>query len=287
MASLTCALLFLGWSDIIGEDGHGYLCNLIYREPIGADEVYHWKWEDPDADMREIKRSNTSLCMDVSGGSQATGAAVVQGTCSPTNHSQWWAQEGSYDGYGLLLNYHSGKCAGLNSSNLLVLAACSGNDHAQLWSKTQFGTVWMFTNYHTGQVLSVPGGYTTPGWQLGVYPDLGVDYQRWGIVGITLPLASASAGGTPAEGATPPATSPPGATPAVTPTDAAQSTPTDESTEFPSSAPPSSPASPSATSPSSGSASPAPPSSALPSSEAPAFASPAAVSPSGPGGQYQ
>ncbi len=205
---LSHECFFYSWgAEVIAADGNEYLCNFAGEETIGSDHYYHWKWVDPDADTREIHRSGTNLCMDVSGGSQASGAAIVQSTCNQSNHSQWWAQEGNLlGGYGLLWNYHSGKCADLNSSSLLVLQPCNGTINSQQWSKTQYGSTWAFTNLQTGTVLSVPGGYTTLGWQLGVYTDLGVSYQRWGIDHITA-LVARTSGSAPAAQDTP-ATSP-------------------------------------------------------------------------------
>lgn len=141
-----------------------------------------------DPDMRHIQTQNGSpgLCIGVAGGSQAVNAAVVQGPCASGDHSQSWAQEAVSGDYGFLINWHSGLCIDVNSSGRLIQATCDTGATHMLWRKYTSGSGWEFQNDASGQVITVPGGYTIGGLQLGVYGDLHLAYQKWNLLPVNL-----------------------------------------------------------------------------------------------------
>lgn len=134
-------------------------------------------------DYRHLASTSNGLCIGVGGGSQADLAPIVQGGCVNGDHSQAWAQEPIYGAgdYGILINWHSGKCITVNASNFLIQTTCNGN-WDRLWRKVNINGSWMFQNYQTSQVLTIPGGSAQGGVQLEVYPDRGYPFQRWSIL---------------------------------------------------------------------------------------------------------
>jgi Ricin-type beta-trefoil lectin domain-like len=81
-----------------------------------------------------------------------------------------------------------GAAGGTQSPAFLIQESCTG-EHDRLWLKTNVGGAWTFRNYHSGLIITVPGGSATVGQRLEQYLDRGYRYQRWGIVPLALTLA--------------------------------------------------------------------------------------------------
>jgi hypothetical protein len=90
----------------------------------------------------QMQDRQTGYCLGVSGASSANGAPLAVGNCSPTSdHSQLWRAsfvDSAYVRY-LLVNAHSGKCAGTKgkatvSDTPVVQGACSTSPGGtQIW----------------------------------------------------------------------------------------------------------------------------------------------------------
>ncbi len=137
-------------------------------------------------DFRELRNLSAGMCMTVSGGSRADGAAIIQWPCAGNDHSQWWALLGNNAGCGIPKNYNSGMCAGISGSSTanggkLIQMPC-GTGADRLWQKTRDGAAWRFINDRSGKLVSVPGSSTTRGLQLHQWVDEGHGDQRWTIL---------------------------------------------------------------------------------------------------------
>lgn len=83
-----------------------------------------------------IVSNQTGMCLDVAGGSQADGATIYPWPCTE-GANQKWALEEQADGYVLLRNKNSNKCAGLAATGSadgirIQQQTCNGND-PQRW----------------------------------------------------------------------------------------------------------------------------------------------------------
>ena len=115
---------------------------------------------------------NSGLCMGVSGGSSALGAAVVQFPClsNPFHGDQFWElPPNNIFSYGLVHNASMyNRCLGLKNSGTdegtrAVSVACQSADWAQLWEQVPIpGLGYTLVNYKSGRCLGVPGGSPWP-----------------------------------------------------------------------------------------------------------------------------
>jgi hypothetical protein len=172
----------------IDENGNMWKCEIDQANPNPPRGVWvPVEGGSITSAMRHLQSQNAlGLCVGVSGGSQAVGAAIYQESCVSNDHSQSWAQEPVSGDYGLLVNWHSGLCIDVNGSGLLVQSTCDTGVTRMLWRKYATGSSWEFQNDSSGQVITVPGGFTTGPWQLGVYGDLHLGYQKWNILPVNL-----------------------------------------------------------------------------------------------------
>jgi hypothetical protein len=170
-------------------DGAHWLCTRTeyVDTKYTGDTIIRYTWVQDDGTYRQVFRvDNNNLCISVAGDSSNNGAAVVQTACNIADHSQWWAQLGNYYGYGLLRNYHSGKCIYVSGGTQtlgspLIQEPCSDN-HSMYWAKNSVGSgVWNFANYHSAMYITVPGGLMNDQLQLCQYGAIGVYYQLWGL----------------------------------------------------------------------------------------------------------
>jgi hypothetical protein len=88
----------------------------------------------------QYRNGHSGLCLDVSGSSAASGAHLVQSTCSDTSdHAQFWRNEGTAAGRDdyHFVNYHSGMCMDIQGSSLKsgakVLQGNCSNSGTQSW----------------------------------------------------------------------------------------------------------------------------------------------------------
>ncbi len=124
----------------------------------------------------QLAADNSGLCVDVSGASTSTGAAVIQWTCKSGGASnQEWQFNPVSGGYGELQNQNSGQ-------DLVVLNA-STSAGAKVIQWTQNGTSnglwrpialsngsWQFQNENSGQCLDVTGASSSLSVQLEQWP---------------------------------------------------------------------------------------------------------------------
>jgi hypothetical protein len=105
-----------------------------------------------------IKAKQSGRCVDVSGGSSADGANVIQWTCHSGNNQRWALHQMS-DGYYQIKSKLSGKClevAGsstVNGANVQQMT-CRGSNN-QRWKFDWLGDSYMLTNKHSGKVLDI------------------------------------------------------------------------------------------------------------------------------------
>ncbi|GAB3427297.1 RICIN domain-containing protein [Flindersiella endophytica] len=116
---------------------------------------------------------HSGKCADVSGGSYANGAGVVQAACgsgSGTQSQQWWL-ESAGSGYYRIVTRHSGLCLDVSSSstadgaNLLQWPCGTGTN--QQWQLQDAGSgYYRVVARHSGKCLDVAGSATTDGTRL-------------------------------------------------------------------------------------------------------------------------
>ena len=127
----------------------------------------------------------TGKLADVSGGSSAEGAAVVQWP-DKGGTNQHWQFQSTGDGYHTIANMRSGKLLAVGSADdggpVVQTTGISGNGTAgQQWllRPVDGGTAFVVVNRQTGRVLDVAGSSTADGAALVQSPDRAVAGQRW------------------------------------------------------------------------------------------------------------
>lgn len=121
--------------------------------------------------------------VDVSGGSMADGAAVIQWRDTGAANQQWMFQS-TVDGYHTITCVRSGKVLDVAGSSLadgarVVQASADGRASQQWQLRPESGGVFVVVNRHSGKVLDVGGGSTADGVALIQYRDTGGSNQRW------------------------------------------------------------------------------------------------------------
>ncbi|WP_329288266.1 family 43 glycosylhydrolase [Streptomyces pseudovenezuelae] len=126
---------------------------------------------------------------DVSGASNAEGAAVIQWTDN-SKPNQQWAFQSTADGYHSILCVRSGKVLDVAGSSTadgarVVQAVADGRTSQQWQLRPQAGGVFVVVNRNSGKVLDVNGGSTADGAALIQYSDRGSTNQRWTFQRVT------------------------------------------------------------------------------------------------------
>jgi galactose oxidase len=121
----------------------------------------------------EIVSASSMQCMQVSGASQTSGAAIIQSPCSGAADQLWSLVP--YQSYYHIIQ-HNGLCLNVNGGSKLKGAALiqwtcqtNGNTNDQ-WSMVSVGTYFHLVNVNSGQCANVPGGSQTPGTGLIQWP---------------------------------------------------------------------------------------------------------------------
>jgi galactose oxidase len=115
----------------------------------------------------EIVSASSGLCMQISGASQSSGAAVIQFPCSGAADQLWSLVP--YQNYYHLVVQHSGQCLNVTGDSKLVGAAliqwpCQTNGQTNdQWSVVSVGTNYHLVNVNSGQCAIVAGNSQTPG----------------------------------------------------------------------------------------------------------------------------
>jgi hypothetical protein len=120
---------------------------------------------------------------DVSGASNADGAAVIQWPDTGKSNQQR-AFQSTADGYHTITCVGSGKVLDVAGSSLadgarVVQATADGRASQQWQLRPQTGGVFLVVNRNSGKVLDVGGGSTADGVALIQYRDNGGSNQRW------------------------------------------------------------------------------------------------------------
>jgi hypothetical protein len=135
-----------------------------------------------------VRNWNSGLCLEVSNGSLAPGARVLQWTCHGGNHQQWRVND-LHNGYVQLVAEHSAQCLEVDNASLADGAGvlqwpCHGGTHQQ-WKMTEpFGVNngIRFMARHSSKCLEVNGGSFAPGAGVLQWPCHSGSHQRWFIV---------------------------------------------------------------------------------------------------------
>jgi glucose/arabinose dehydrogenase len=142
----------------------------------------------------EIVARHSGKCLDVSGGSTATGAAVVQWSCVGVANQHWQIIDVG-GGYSKIVARHSGKVLEVSNANPAngapVWQGVESGSPAQQWQITSVGGGYSkLTARHSGKVLDVPNLSTANGVQI-IQWDYVADFnQQWLLRAVTLPSFS-------------------------------------------------------------------------------------------------
>ncbi len=139
----------------------------------------------PGTYYRLINR-NSGKVADVSGGSTADGADVVQMTSNGQTNQQWsFVDAGS--GYYKIVNRKSGKLMDVNGGSTAdggdIIQWPDNGGTNQQWSLTDLGTgYYRITNRKSSKVMDVNGGSTADGGDIIQWTSNGGNNQQWQIV---------------------------------------------------------------------------------------------------------
>jgi hypothetical protein len=151
---------------------------VVYMSTVGRGLVYG----APAATRLSARHSGK--CLDVSGASTSSGAAVLQYTCH-SGANQQWNFEQSGGGYWRLKAAHSGMCMDLASQSTaygvgIVQAKCSGAT-SQQWASEDMGSGWFrLKSRYSGLCLDVSGAKTADSTPVIQYACSAATNQQWG-----------------------------------------------------------------------------------------------------------
>ncbi|MFF5715036.1 RICIN domain-containing protein [Streptomyces sp. NPDC012756] len=146
----------------------------------------------PPTGTRTLTGANSSLLMDVSGGSTADGAPVIQWSANGGANQQWALQQVSGNTY-TVVSAKSGKCLdaadhATTPGTQLVQWTCTPGSISQQWTVDAVGdytsatnTSFTLKNLAAGLVIDVPDNSTTPGTTLALWSSNGGNNQIWQV----------------------------------------------------------------------------------------------------------
>jgi len=156
--------------------GHGNASGLPAADLLALGEYVKSFDTAPAVDTR-IRSEVSNLCVNVSGGSTASGATVVQWACGNGNNETFTVN--SSGGYTQFVAKHSGLCLAQGNTNAgggpLVQLACTAGMATQ-WSVVG---ATLRNRVSPNACLDVPGSSTTQGTALSTYACHGGANQRW------------------------------------------------------------------------------------------------------------
>ncbi|GAB4005003.1 hypothetical protein GCM10029992_51590 [Glycomyces albus] len=131
-----------------------------------------------------IVSRNSGKCLDVTGGSSADGAAIIQWECHGGDN-QRWSLEDAGGGHVRIVAGHSGKCLGIEDGSTAdgaaaVQQACSGAA-SQQWEVRDSDGYSELVSRHSGKCLDVSGQSTEDGARLQQYSCWGGANQQWSL----------------------------------------------------------------------------------------------------------
>ncbi|HEX9047404.1 MAG TPA: RICIN domain-containing protein, partial [Verrucomicrobiae bacterium] len=144
-------------------------------------------WSDtgrtiPDGRYQLVNRRSNKV-MDVSGGSTASGAQIVQWSYNGADSQKWdiaWQGNGQYSATGVasgdVVDVNGGSTAA--GAKLIIWPYWGGNN--QLWNVVPYSDGFFhFISAKSGLVADVSGGSTAGGANLIQWPDNGGSNQQW------------------------------------------------------------------------------------------------------------
>ena len=154
----------------------------------GYVDVDTFEYSTAPARSYTVAGASSGKMVDVTGGSAAEGAAVIQWTANGGTNQRWTFHP-TGDGYHTITNVRSGKLLDVaggstaDSAAVVQTTGVSGNGTAsQQWQlRPVAGSTTSFTvvNRNSGKLLDVTGASTTDGAALIQYADRGSANQRW------------------------------------------------------------------------------------------------------------
>jgi hypothetical protein len=148
---------------------------------------------NPANGSRHLTAANSGLLMDVSGGSTADGAAVIQWTATGGGNQTWTLTRVTGNVY-TLTGTGSAKCLEVPDNSTaqgtrLDIWTCNGGANQQ-WALTATGSYtsagsasYTLVNVNSGLVADVVGGATTTGASIEQWPANGGSNQTWTVSG--------------------------------------------------------------------------------------------------------
>jgi hypothetical protein len=180
----------------LGDNGrHGFAIPTPTRFKDGLPHTLRVKFESSTTELYgspktlncvtyyEIVARHSGKCLDIAGGSTATGAMLTQWTCGgfPNQHFRIVSIGG---GYNKIVARHSGKVLDVQWGSL--------DNGAPVWQMDENGTPaqqWQIIDVgggysrimarHSGKALDVAGGFTTNGTQVHQWDYVGIANQQW------------------------------------------------------------------------------------------------------------
>jgi Ricin-type beta-trefoil lectin domain-like len=180
----------------LGDNGrHGFAIPTPTRFKDGLPHTLRVKFESSTTELYgspktltcityyELVARHSGKCLDVAGGSTATGAMLTQWTCVgvPNQHFRIVSVGG---GYNKIVARHSGKVLDVQWGSL--------DNGAPVWQMDENGTPaqqWQLVNVgggyykilarHSGKALDVAGGFTTNGTQVHQWDYVAIANQQW------------------------------------------------------------------------------------------------------------
>ncbi len=134
----------------------------------------------------QLQNEQSGMALNVSGGSTANGAAIIQWPWgSGSANAEWtFSTSGTQSGYDQIVNVNSGKDAVVQgastSQGALIIQYSFGSAGNDQWQPQQNSDgSYTFVNLHSGYVLEDPGNSTSQGTQMDQWSSNGGANQKW------------------------------------------------------------------------------------------------------------
>lgn len=134
----------------------------------------------------QLQNEQSGMALNVSGGSTANGAAIIQWPWgSGSANAEWtFSNSGTQNGYYQIVNVNSGKDAVVQgastSQGALIIQYSFGSAGNDQWQPQQNSDgSYTFVNLHSGYVLEDPGNSNSQGTQMDQWSSNGGANQKW------------------------------------------------------------------------------------------------------------
>lgn len=181
-----------GYSDVaVGPDKTIY---VFYEKPQGSKitlATFNMEWIESSGTSFDpmigytLTNRKSGKALDVSGGSIADGANVIQWPSHGGTNQQWKLVDAG-NGYYKIINVKSGKALEVDGASTAdganVQQWTDGGGMNQQWSIVPVGSYYKIVNRNSGKVLEVFGGSTADGANVSQWSDNSGTNQQWSIV---------------------------------------------------------------------------------------------------------